>query len=110
MVEVAAKAQAATVSTRRGPKARPIQTAAGAINIWATVWAVVIQAPSSKPTCSAPRMSARPKVDSRPVRVEMKAPSRTASSPSHGVRAGGAGQAPDAAAAGAITGPVIALL
>ena len=53
------------------------------------VCAVVIQAPSSKPAPTAPRMSARPKVESRPFKVEMNVPMSTASSPSQGMEVGG---------------------
>src|SRR5580700_2883667 len=89
--EITAKVIDAQMRTRRGPYAAPIHTAMRVTNIWATVCAVVIQAPSSKPAPTAPRMSARPKVDSRPFKVEMKVPSRTATSPSHGIEVGGDG-------------------
>src|SRR6185295_7207115 len=59
-----------------------------------------IHAPSSKPACTAPRMSARPSDDNRVLRVEMKVPSSTAVKPSQGIEVGGAG-----AVAGATAGP-----
>src|SRR5580658_934438 len=61
-------------------------------NICATVWEVVIHAPSSKPALIAPRRSARPKLDKRPFSVEMKVPIKTATNPSHGIDVGGAGK------------------
>src|SRR5271169_602088 len=61
------------------------------MNIWATVCAVVIQAPSSNPAPTAPRMSARPNVDRRPFKVDMNVPMRTARSPSQGMDVGGDG-------------------
>ena len=51
---------AETISTRRGPNARPSHAATGPMHICPTVEAVVIQAPSSKPAWTAPRRSARP--------------------------------------------------
>ena len=51
----------------RAVDARPARAPAAAISICAMVCAVVIQAPSSKPACMAPRMSARPKVERRAV-------------------------------------------
>jgi hypothetical protein len=59
------------------------------MNICPTVCAVVIHAPSSKPAPTAPRMSARPKVESRPFKVEMNVPISTANKPSHGIEVGG---------------------
>src|SRR5580700_9572579 len=81
----------------------PSQTATSVINICATVWAVVIHAPSSKPACTAPRMSAIPSDDTRVVRVEMNVPRSTAKSPSQGMEVGGGGDA----AAGAGVGSLI---
>src|SRR3954468_17287180 len=63
------------------------------INIWATVCAVEIHAPSSNPACTAPRMSARPRLDSRVLRVDMNVPINTAVKPSHGNDVGGAAAA-----------------
>ena len=68
----------------------PSRWPAGVTNICASVCAVVIHAPSSKPAPTAPRMSARPKVDNRPFRVEMNVPMSTARRPSQGMRVGGA--------------------
>src|ERR1700736_3675028 len=81
----------------------PSQIATSVISICATVWAVEIHAPSSKPACTAPRMSASPSVDRRVLRVEMNVPSSTAKSPSQGMEVGGGG----AAAAGAGVGSLI---
>src|SRR5271165_940737 len=89
--DIAANAIEAPINTRRGPKAAPIQTAASVMSIWAAVCAVVIHAPSSKPAPTAPRMSARPYVESRPFRVDMNVPMSTAKSPSHGMEVGGDG-------------------
>src|SRR5580698_439885 len=82
--EITAKEIEAAISTRRGPKMAPNPTAAKVTDICATVCAVVIHAPSSKPAPTAPRMSASPKVDSRAFRVDMNVPISTATSPSHG--------------------------
>src|SRR3981189_547085 len=73
--------------------------AIGATSIWPTESAVVIQAPSSKPACTAPRMSARPNEESRVVNVEMNVPSNTANSPIQGIPVAGAGAAAGAAEA-----------
>src|ERR1700679_2375556 len=81
----------APIKIRRGPYAAPNQIAANVTNICATVCAVVIHAPSSKPAPTAPRISARPNVDSRPFNVDMNVPMSTATSPSHGIEVGGEG-------------------
>ena len=86
---ITANAMEAPIRTRRGPKAAPIQTAMIVTNICAVVCAVVIQAPSSNPACTAPRMSARPNEENRVLRVEMNVPMSTANSPSHGMEVGG---------------------
>src|SRR2546423_2744716 len=67
--------------------------ATSVINIWATVCAVEIHAPSSSPAGTAPRMAARPRVDSRVLRVDMNVPINTAVKPSHGNEVGGAAAA-----------------
>src|SRR5271170_3156712 len=90
--EITANAMEAPINTRRGPKALPIQTAASVMNIWAVVCAVVIHAPSSYPAPTAPRMSAKPNVESLPLRVDMNVPMRTARSPSQGMDVGGEGR------------------
>src|ERR1700730_2561781 len=82
----------------------PSQIATRVISICATVWAVEIHAPSSKPACTAPRMSASPSVDRRVLRVEMKVPSSTAVRPSQGKEVGGAGNVAAGAAAAAPAG------
>src|SRR3954454_6777649 len=76
------------------------------ISIWATVCAVEIHAPSSNPACTARRISARPSVDSRVLRVEMKVPINTAVKPSHGNDVGGVAGAGKwgAAVGGAVKG------
>src|SRR5271169_3911935 len=89
--EMRANAMEAPIKTRRGPKVAPIQTAGTVMSICAAVCAVVIHAPSSNPAPTAPRMSARPKVDNRPFRVDMNVPMSTAISPSHGMEVGGDG-------------------
>src|ERR1700685_2727728 len=89
--EMTANAMEAPINTRRGPKVAPIQMAASVMNIWAAVCAVVIHAPSSNPAPTAPRMSARPNVENRPLRVDMKVPMSTARSPSQGMEVGGDG-------------------
>src|SRR5580700_9520348 len=86
-----AKAAAASSRTLRGPNTVPIQIAIGQTSICAMVCEVVIQAPSSKPACTAPRMSASPNEDRRVFSVEMKVPSRTAVKPSQGIFVGGGG-------------------
>src|SRR5712671_3884689 len=86
----------------------PSQIATRTISICATVWAVEIHAPSSKPACTAPRMSARPSVDRRVLRVEMKVPSSTARRPSQGMDVGAGGDVA-AAAGGAALPPVAGL-
>src|SRR5216684_2706727 len=78
----------------------PSQIATSVISICATVWAVEIHAPSSKPACTAPRISASPSVDRRVLRVEMNVPSSTAARPSHGMEVGGEGDVAAGAAAG----------
>src|SRR5713101_1195128 len=78
----------------------PSQIATSVISICATVWAVEIHAPSSKPACTAPRMSASPSVEKRVLRVEMKVPSSTANRPSHGMEVGGGGRVAVGAAVG----------
>src|SRR5271167_4241547 len=87
--EITAKPIEAAINTRRGPKAAASQIETRVINIWAEVCAVVIQAPSSNPAPTAPRISDSPKVDSRPLRVEMNVPSSTPRRPSQGIFAGG---------------------
>ncbi len=81
----------APINTRRGPNVAPIQTAGTVMSICAAVCAVVIHAPSSNPAPTAPRMSARPKVDNRPFKVDIKVPMSTAMSPSQGMEVGGDG-------------------
>src|SRR6266404_3916144 len=83
----------------------PSQIATSVISICATVWAVEIHAPSSKPACTAPRMSASPSVDRRVLRVEMNVPSSTAKSPSQGMEVGGAGAVGVGAVAGGGAAP-----
>src|SRR3981081_505878 len=78
----------------------PSQIATRTISICATVWAVEIHAPSSKPACTAPRMSASPRDDRRGVRGEEKVPSSTAVRPSQGMEVGGGGDVAAGAAAG----------
>src|SRR5271163_2690104 len=89
--EITANEMEAPINTRLGPKEAPIQTAGIVMSIWAAVCAVVIHAPSSNPAPTAPRMSARPKFDNRPLSVEINVPIRTATSPSHGMEVGGDG-------------------
>src|SRR5258708_32740202 len=89
--DMSATSMGAPLKTRRGPKVAPIQTAGTVMSIWAAVCAVVIQAPSSNPAPTAPRMSARPNVDNRPFRVDMNVPMSTARSPSQGMEVGGDG-------------------
>src|SRR5258708_17721454 len=89
--EMSANAMDAPINTRRGPNVAPIQMAGTVMSIWAAVCAVVIQAPSSNPAPTAPRMSARPNVDNRPFRVDMNVPMSTATSPSQGMEVGGDG-------------------
>src|SRR5215469_8217598 len=91
MIEITAKAIELPIRARRGPKVAPIQTAMTVTNICAAVCAVVIQAPSSNPACTAPRMSARPNEEKRVLRVEMNVPMSTATSPSQGMAVGGVG-------------------
>jgi len=91
-MEISPKAEAAMNRTRLGPNAIPIQTAAGATSIWAADCTVVIQAPSSNPAWTAPRISASPKVESRPFSVEMNVPMSTANKPSHGIWVGPGGK------------------
>ena len=75
------KIVAEIIITRRTPNTAPSQDEGGPIIIWPTVKAVVIQAPSSKPACTAPRTSASPNVVMRLSRVEITVPSSTASVP-----------------------------
>src|ERR1700730_4089142 len=82
----------------------PAQTAIGVMSICAVVWEVVIQAPSSKPAWTAPRMSPSPNVESLPVSVDMKVPSSTAEIPNQGI---GGFCATATAAGGAPTGAVM---
>src|SRR5579862_4141459 len=91
MSATTAKTTAASTNTLRAPKAVPIQIAIGQTSIWAAVWAVVIQAPSSKPACTAPRMSASPKLDRRVLSVEMNVPNSTPVNPSQGMVVGAPG-------------------
>ena len=58
-----------------------IHAAAGVTTICAAPKTVLIHEPSSKPRPSAPRMSASPAVVIRAFRVEMNAPSMTATTP-----------------------------
>ena len=88
--DASANTEAETISTRRGPNTRPSQAAIGPMHICPTVAAVVIQAPSSKPACTAPRRSASPKVVMRVNRVEITEPSSTAAIPMKGRVQGGA--------------------
>src|ERR1700738_2413070 len=83
----------------------PSQIATRVISICATVWAVEIHAPSSKPACTAPRMSASPSVDRRVLRVEEKRTSSTAARPSQGMEVGGGGDVAAGAAAGGSAAP-----
>src|ERR1700730_2690326 len=83
----------------------PSQIATRVISICATVWAVEIHAPSSKPACTAPRMSASPSVDRRVLRVEMNVPSSTAKRPSQGMEVGGGGDVGGGAAGGGGAAP-----
>ncbi len=83
--ETTANAAAASSSTLRVPYMPPIQMAIGAMSICATACDVVIQAPSSKPACTAPRISESPKVDRRVFTVAMNVPINTAPSPNHGM-------------------------
>src|SRR6266404_6248834 len=92
-------------NTRRVPSTVLIQAAAGVTIIWAAEKIVLIQEPSSKPKPSAPRMSARPCVVIRTLRVEINAPIITATTPTTGysqrlVAGGGNG------AAGVVAGSV----
>src|ERR1700677_3398974 len=91
-IEITPKATAAMNRTRLGPYAVPIHTAAGATSIWAADCTVVIQAPSSNPAWTAPRISASPKVESRPFSVEMNVPMSTANKPSQGIWVGAGGK------------------
>src|SRR5882672_7973014 len=85
----------------------PSQIATRVTDIWPTVWAVDIHAPSSKPACTAPRMSASPSVDSRVLRVEMKVPMNTAVMPSQGNVVAGAGTAGAGGVAATAAGTLI---
>ena len=58
-----------------------IHAAAGVTTICAARKIVLIHDPSSKPRPSAPRISARPTLVSRTLRVEMNAPTITATTP-----------------------------
>src|SRR5204863_4223201 len=71
-------------STRRVLSTVLIHAAAGVTIIWAAEKIVLIQEPSSKPNPSAPRISARPCVVSRTLRVEINAPIITATTPAAG--------------------------
>src|SRR5689334_18141674 len=71
-------------NTRRVLSTVLIQAAAGVTIIWAAEKIVLIQEASSKPKPSAPRMSARPGVVIRTLRVEIKAPITTATTPTAG--------------------------
>src|ERR1700722_13935655 len=99
-IEITPKATAAMNRPRLGPNAVPIQTAAGATSIWAADCTVVIQAPSSNPAWTAPRISASPKVESRPFSVEMNVPISTANKPIHGIWVGAGGKPAGAGGAG----------
>jgi hypothetical protein len=61
-----------------------IHAAAGVTTICAAEKIVLTHDPSSKPRLSAPRMSARPCVVIRALRVEMNAPTNTATTPMTG--------------------------
>ena len=61
-----------------------IHAAAGVTTICAARKIVLTQDPSSKPRPSAPRISARPTLVSRTLRVEMNAPTITAATPMTG--------------------------
>jgi hypothetical protein len=76
-----ANTEAEIISTRCTPNTAPSQAETGPTSIWPTVSAVVIQAPSSKPACTAPRTSASPNEVMRLSSVEMIEPSSTASVP-----------------------------
>ena len=66
------------------PNTTPSQVAIGPMHICPTVAAVVIQAPSSKPACTAPRRSASPKVVMRVNRVEITEPEQHRRDPDDG--------------------------
>jgi hypothetical protein len=61
------------------------QAALGATTIWEAPNTVVSQEPSSKPSPMPPRISARPKVVRRVLRLDRKAPNNTAKTPSKGL-------------------------
>jgi len=69
---------------RRAPITVLSQAAVGATIICAAEKIAVSQAPSSKPRLNPPRISARPKVVMRVLRVETKAPISTAATPTSG--------------------------
>src|SRR3954471_19345992 len=79
--DAVAKTRQPARRTRLGPNTAPAHTDRGATIICATACAVVIHAASSKPRPSAPRMSANPKLERRPLNVVTKAPNKTAPSP-----------------------------
>src|SRR5207245_859318 len=82
--EAIAKIAPVHSNTRRVLSTVLIQAAAGVTIIWAAEKIVLIQEPSSKPKPSAPRMSARPCVVIRTLRVEINAPIITATTPTTG--------------------------
>jgi len=63
------------------PWVAPSQGETGPISIWPTDSAVVIQAPSSKPACTAPRRSAGPHTVIRESSVDITEPDSTATTP-----------------------------
>src|ERR1700719_515433 len=76
--EAAVKIAPVHSSTRRVPNTVLIHAAAGVTTICAAEKIVLTHDPSSKPRLSAPRMSAKPCVVIRTLRVEMNAPTSTA--------------------------------
>src|SRR5580692_11106934 len=80
----AVKIHAQARSTRRGPRRPPRYTENGPINIIEALNEVLSQDASSTPRCSAPRMSTRPTLISRPVHVAIIAPNSTPATPSNG--------------------------
>src|SRR5260370_12093832 len=97
--EVSAKITLVHSRNRRVPITMLSQAALGAITIWAAPNTVVSQEPSSKPSPMPPRISARPNVVTRVLRLDRKAPSSTAATPSSGLEQCAAKWAVDAAAA-----------
>src|SRR5262249_23105853 len=107
MSDMTANAPAAPIRALRVPKITPSQMETKVTNIWATVWDVVIQEPSSNPACRAQRMSARPREESRVLSVEMKVPNRTPVRPSQGKEVAMGGMAGGGVGPGAAGGSLI---